>query len=254
MTDTRSRRRGVLAARPNPGPDVPARAVRPALILGVALVMMATPIPIPGQASPPAVDPEIIVSLEARRLWLVAGRDTLLQAPVAVGRRENFRYGGRRYEWETPAGTRTVMAKRRDPVWTVPDWHYFERAAHEGLEVVALERGRRYALPDGSWLGVRNNQVVRGRGTRFWVVPRGRELVIGSVLYVPPHGTVQRRVPGALGTRALDLGDGYLIHGTHEHNEDSIGTAASHGCIRMSTGDVERLFELVAVGTRVRIL
>jgi lipoprotein-anchoring transpeptidase ErfK/SrfK len=221
MTDTRSRRRGVLAARPNPGPDVPARAVRPALILGVALVMMATPIPIPGQASPPAVDPEIIVSLEARRLWLVAGRDTLLQAPVAVGRRENFRYGGRRYEWETPAGTRTVMAKRRDPVWTVPDWHYFERAAHEGLEVVALERGRRYALPDGSWLGVRNNQVVRGRGTRFWVVPRG---------------------------------DGYLIHGTHEHNEDSIGTAASHGCIRMSTGDVERLFELVAVGTRVRIL
>ena len=34
---------------------------------------------------------------------------------------------------------------------------------------------------------------------------------------------------------------------------DSIGTPASHGCIRMANADVAELFELVKVGTEVRI-
>ena len=41
------------------------------------------------------------------------------------------------------------------------------------------------------------------------------------------------------------------IHGTHE--EHKIGTPASHGCIRMKNADVADLFDLVAVGTEVRI-
>ncbi len=41
------------------------------------------------------------------------------------------------------------------------------------------------------------------------------------------------------------------IHGTHE--EDKIGTPASHGCIRMRNDDVIELFEHVAVGETVRI-
>lgn len=41
------------------------------------------------------------------------------------------------------------------------------------------------------------------------------------------------------------------IHGTHE--EHRIGTPASHGCIRMKNADVAELFDLVKVGTLVRI-
>ena len=41
------------------------------------------------------------------------------------------------------------------------------------------------------------------------------------------------------------------IHGTrHEHK---IGTAASHGCVRMRNADVIELFELVDEGTPVVI-
>ena len=55
-----------------------------------------------------------------------------------------------------------------------------------------------------------------------------------------------------LGTRWLGLNHkGYGIHGTKHPN--SIGSAASHGCIRMLNRDVEELFEWVPIGTRVLI-
>ena len=59
--------------------------------------------------------------------------------------------------------------------------------------------------------------------------------------------------PGAgnpLGTRALYLNaPGIRIHGTYDVG--SIGTHASHGCIRMLISDVEALYPLVPIGTRV---
>lgn len=195
----------------------------------------------------------ILVSLEERMLWLVEGTDTLLSASVAVGRNETFRYGNRSWDWRTPAGERRVLAMRRNPVWSVPDWHYYERAWHEGLKLVKLLPGATHVLADGSRLEIRGSDVVRVLGDQFWVVPPGREIIIDGVLYVPPHGTNQRRVPEVLGTRALDLGEGYLIHGTNPHNQSSVGTPASHGCVRMHTADVERLFEMVRPGTPVTI-
>jgi len=44
---------------------------------------------------------------------------------------------------------------------------------------------------------------------------------------------------------------GYGIHGTN--NEASIGTAASHGCVRMRNDDVIRIYDIVPLGTRVKI-
>ena len=48
-----------------------------------------------------------------------------------------------------------------------------------------------------------------------------------------------------IGTSAPGIG----IHGTHAPS--TVGTAASHGCIRMYMSDVEWLFERVRVGTPV---
>ena len=58
-------------------------------------------------------------------------------------------------------------------------------------------------------------------------------------------------VPGnPLGTRALYLNaPGIRIHGTSDVG--SIGTNASHGCIRMLMSDVEEMYPLVPIGTRV---
>ncbi len=56
-----------------------------------------------------------------------------------------------------------------------------------------------------------------------------------------------------LGTRALNLSaSGIRIHGTPDSG--SIGTNASHGCIRMLMSDAEDLFERVDVGTPVLIV
>ncbi len=53
-----------------------------------------------------------------------------------------------------------------------------------------------------------------------------------------------------LGTRAMRLGNtSFLMHGTNK--EYGIGMKVSHGCIRMYNEDVERLFEVVDVGTPV---
>jgi lipoprotein-anchoring transpeptidase ErfK/SrfK len=55
-----------------------------------------------------------------------------------------------------------------------------------------------------------------------------------------------------IGTRWMGLSvQGYGIHGTNA--PASIGHNASHGCIRLRNGDVEELFEMVAVGDAVEL-
>ena len=57
---------------------------------------------------------------------------------------------------------------------------------------------------------------------------------------------------GPYGTRWLGLSiKGYGIHGTNA--PESIGTAASNGCIRMFNSDIEELFDITNTGTAVRI-
>ena len=56
-----------------------------------------------------------------------------------------------------------------------------------------------------------------------------------------------------VGTRWMGLSiHGYGIHGTNQPN--SIGKAASHGCIRMSQADLEEFYDMVAVGDTVELV
>jgi L,D-transpeptidase YbiS len=68
---------------------------------------------------------------------------------------------------------------------------------------------------------------------------------------VPPPDDPSRFVSGELGAYFLNLGDGYLIHGTRD--EKTLGRPASHGCVRVGAADLERLFKAVPVGTKVYI-
>ena len=72
--------------------------------------------------------------------------------------------------------------------------------------------------------------------------------------FKPGGGVVPYGDPGnLLGTRWMGIDSpGYGIHGTWE--PDSIGKQASAGCIRMLNADVEELFKIVPVGTKVRIV
>lgn len=209
------------------------------------------------QAQEPDLDQvrRVLVSIDRRRLWLVDGKDTLFSAPVAVGMAQDFTYNGRRYHFATPRGTRRVIAKVPDPVWVVPEWHYYEKAEKMGIpEVVKLSMTDSLLLSDSSVLVVRDGQVGRiNHFGNFAAFTPGTEIIYDDRLFIPPRQSAQRRVPDALGPYKLDTGDGYLIHGTHPYNEETIGEAVSHGCVRMSNADITRLYPLVPRGTPVII-
>lgn len=239
-------------------PDVPERCAFQRFAFVLLVLLATTSQQAASQAGPDVGanrdDVRIIISIEERRLWLVAGTDTVLSAPAAVGRDETVVLNGRRYHFATLRGEHRVLAKERNPVWIPPDWHYYEVAEAGDLEVVMLERGKRYELGDSTWLEIRDEQVGRvNRLGEWWPWTPGIEMIFDGKLYVPPFGTAQRSIPGALGAFKLDLGDGYLIHGAPDGEKDSIGQAVSHGCVRLDDDALEQLFEHVDVGTPVYI-
>jgi lipoprotein-anchoring transpeptidase ErfK/SrfK len=222
--------------------------VRTVLGASLALVLAAPPAPAAAQQDAPVV----LVSVAERMLWLVEGGDTVLATPVAVGSGDTLSHGRRRWTFRTPRGERRVLRKEANPVWVPPLWHFVERARETGRPLVELRPGRAHRFPDGSRVEVRDGLVGHRLANGAWIPwEPGQEVVVNGILFVPPLGTRNRRVAGELGEYKLDLGDGYLLHGT-PHTE-SIGTAATHGCIRVPDEALRTLWQRVPVGARVLI-
>jgi lipoprotein-anchoring transpeptidase ErfK/SrfK len=97
-----------------------------------------------------------------------------------------------------------------------------------------------FPTPQGTW------EVVYKRMHPTWTNPAPDGWGAGMPKSIPPG-------PGnPLGTRAMSLNaSGILIHGTYASG--SIGSYASHGCIRMFLSDVEALYPQVPMGTPVLI-
>lgn len=204
------------------------------------------------QAALDAKGERIVVSLEQRRLWLMEGDLAVLQAPVAVGRDTIFHYKDQAFDFSTPTGVHRVMGKEENPLWVPPNWHYYEKAVEKGLEVVYLAKNSRVELSDGTFIEVRDGDVGRiNQFGNWWPFTAGGEIIFDDTIFIPPIGSPQRRIDEVLGTHRLILGDGYLIHGTPD--EDSIGSYASHGCVRMFNHDVEKLYGMVEKGIPVFI-
>ena len=197
-------------------------------------------------------DLRVVVSLNDRELWAIMGPDTLLTAPIAVSTDETLEYAGRSWRFETPRGVRTVIDKKENPVWIPPEWHYAEVAQEHGLKLAAMIPGKT-VLSDGRVLDVRDDQVgvVDGKSGEFAYLPTDEEVIFDGTLFIPPIGTLNRRIEGELGRHMLDTGNGFLLHGTPD--KASIGTAATHGCIRLRDADIAWLYDMIPVGTRVYI-
>ena len=101
-------------------------------------------------------------------------------------------------------------------------------------------------------------------GTPGHPTPKGAFKIVGK-RYMPtwrnPGSAWAKSMPAyigpgpgnPLGTRALNLdASGIRIHGTSSNS--SIGTAASHGCMRMHMWDVEDLYPRVPIGTPVFVV
>jgi hypothetical protein len=93
--------------------------------------------------------------------------------------------------------------------------------------------------------------LVDSASGKWAMLPRDEEIIFDNTLFIPPIGSANRRVEGELGRHMLDTGDGFLLHGTP--HKASIGTAATHGCIRLRDEDIQWLYDMMPVGTRVYV-
>lgn len=82
-----------------------------------------------------------------------------------------------------------------------------------------------------------------------WIKPDWAFIEEG--LPVPPENYRSRFEYGVLGDYALSLGDGYLIHGTLYQR--FLGMPVTHGCVRLNDSDLEEIYHILEVGSRVYI-
>lgn len=117
----------------------------------------------------------------------------------------------------------------------------FQQQWNKPLEIVVDISNHRLAV-------VQNNLVVRSYevGLGGDRTPQGSFYISEKVR--DPNGTDD----GIFGSRGMTLSNTlYAIHGTDD--PDSIGKDESLGCIRMRKADVEELFDMVPLGTVVKI-
>jgi len=104
--------------------------------------------------------------------------------------------------------------------------------------------------PLRNWLVV----YVDGKLFKQYPIALGKEETptpVGDFVVISKHQNWARW----FGTRWIGLNVQWGTYGIHGTNRpESIGRDASHGCIRMLNRDVEELYELVKIGTRVTIL
>ena len=151
--------------------------------------------------------------------------------------------------------------------YSVP-WQYLAKLNH--VDPKKLRPGQRLKMIKGPFSAIveLNNFLLTVHAYGYYVKaysigigkdsssPIGKLTVINKVpnpQYTDPQGHV---LDGSdpnnpLGSRWLDLGKGYGIHGTIAPN--SIGKAESRGCIRLRNEDVEEVYDMLAVGSQVSI-
>lgn len=91
-------------------------------------------------------------------------------------------------------------------------------------------------------------KVLSMRRNPVWTKPDWAFLEEGEQ---PPKRISDRVEKGSLGEWALDLGDGYMIHGTLY--ERLLGRSLTHGCIRVGRDDLREVARLTRPGTPVYI-
>ena len=143
--------------------------------------------------------PYILINATENRFVLRNSRDTIRTGRCSTGKDEILIYpNGTRKPFKTPKGLFTVQLKRKDPVWTKPDWAF-------------IEEGKK-----------------------------------------PPSARSSERFDDAtLGSYALNIGDGYMLHGTLYQR--FLGLGVTHGCVRLGDADLEVIFNTLDKGAKVFI-
>ena len=95
--------------------------------------------------------------------------------------------------------------------------------------------------------GVR--KVLRKQTNPVWKKPDWSFIEDG--LPIPSPNDPSRWETGTLGAYKLEIGDGYMIHGTIYKRR--MGMSVTHGCIRLLDDDLEAVYKTMEVGSKVYI-
>jgi lipoprotein-anchoring transpeptidase ErfK/SrfK len=137
-------------------------------------------------------------------------------------------------------------------------WATAEALAQENLARPA--RRIVVSIPDRKLAVVEGSRVVKvfqtAVGAPCTPSPTGSFTIVARIPDPTWYGKGKVVPPGKsnpIGPRWLGLSKkGYGIHGTN--NPASIGSSASHGCIRLRNSDIKELFEMVSVGDEVDLI
>ena len=143
----------------------------------------------------------------------------------------------------------------------IPKKHILPNVKRDGV-IINLGDLRIYFYKNNIFIGT----YPIGIGRSGWETPLGIAKVIKKKVdpyWIPPESVREEDpslpkivAPGEdnpLGNRAIYISiPSYLIHGTNKPY--GVGMKVSHGCIRLYPEDIETLFELVEVGTKVNIV
>lgn len=170
-----------------------------------------------------------------RALRVESAREAVLEALRGGGGR--VKVGTKRIE---PEITRAELGQT-----LVVDLSELKLSLYEGLRLqrtYPVAAGQpQYPTPPGEWT------VIDKVENPTWVNPAPDGWGAGLPASIPGGPS------SPLGTRAIYLdAPGIRIHGTS--SSSSIGTYASHGCVRMYMSDVERLYPLIDIGATVHIV
>jgi lipoprotein-anchoring transpeptidase ErfK/SrfK len=159
--------------------------------------------------------------------------------------------------------------KKKRPAYEGARWVEFATPERPGTVIVNTAERALYHV-QGQGEAIRYGVAV-GKDGFDWagIAKVGRKVEFPR--WTPPKAMIRRHpelarwakgMPGGLpenplGSRAIYLYAGgkdtlFRIHGTNE--PQSIGTAASSGCIRMLNDEIENLFDAINLGTKVIVL
>lgn len=110
-------------------------------------------------------------------------------------------------------------------------------------KLIAGKKEFRFKTPRGV------HKVLRKQKNPVWAKPDWAFLEEGEP--IPPPGDPSRFDEYTLGPFKLEIGDGYMVHGTIWKR--FMGQSVTHGCIRMLDDDIEAVYMTLPVGSKVII-
>lgn len=195
---------------------------------------------------------ELLVAVAARRAFIASyGREPASAEEMVRDYPHNVLPGltlaieqilsGEPMRFEILSATSRADGEQRDEAYDDTKSFPGKHSPTPALEIIVDKANHRLALVSGNLI-LRNYEVGLGGE----LTPEGVFFISEKVKN--PNG----RADGEYGSRGMTLSDTlYAIHGTNE--PESIGQDSSNGCVRMRKDDIEELFDMVPLGTKVTI-